>query len=120
VSTSVLGDFARRSGDRFAAARSDGLLLYGYATHDVTTTWLGTSSGLRRRHSQPTGYVELTGKDGTPGGSSWVGQATRDWSDVDVAALDGELRRRLSWGARRVDLPAGRYETVLPPSAWPT
>jgi predicted Zn-dependent protease len=56
------------SGERFAAARADGLLLYGYATHDATTTWLGTSTGVRRRHSQPTGYVEITGKDGTPGG----------------------------------------------------
>jgi predicted Zn-dependent protease len=117
VSTDVLADFAAALGDRFSAARSDGLLLYGYATHDVTTTWLGTSTGLRRRHTQPTGYVELTGKDGTPGGSTWAGQATRDWSDVDVPALDAELRRRLAWGVRRVDLPAGRYETLLPPSA---
>jgi predicted Zn-dependent protease len=117
VSTAVLAEFATALGDRFAAARADGLLLYGYATHDVTTTWLGTSTGLRRRHTQPTGYVELTGKDGSSGGSTWAGQATRDWSDVDVPALDAELRRRLAWGARRIELPAGRYETVLPPSA---
>jgi predicted Zn-dependent protease len=113
----VLAGFARDLGDRFAAARSDGLRLYGYANHDVTTTWLGSSTGLRRRHSAPTGYVELTGKDDRPGGSSWVGQSTRDWTDVSAARLDGELRRRLAWGARSVELPAGRYETLLPPSA---
>jgi predicted Zn-dependent protease len=113
----VLGDFALALGDRLAAARADGLRLYGYATHGVGTTWLGSSTGLRRRHSEPTGYVELTGKDDRPGGSSWVGRSTRDWSDVDVVALDAELRRRLAWGARSLELPAGRYETLLPPSA---
>jgi predicted Zn-dependent protease len=113
----VLSGFARDLGERFAAARSDGLRLYGYADHTVTTTWLGSSTGLRRRHSGPRGYVELTGKNDRPGGSSWVGQSTRDWTDVDVAGLDGELRRRLSWAARAVELPAGRYETLLPPSA---
>ena len=113
----VLDRFARELGDSFASARADGLRLYGYATHSVDTTWLGTSTGLRRRHSAPSGYVEVTGKDGSPGGSSWVGTSTRDWTDVDVPALEAELRRRLSWGARRLDLPAGRYETLLPPSA---
>ena len=113
----VLAGFAASLGERFGAARADGLLLYGYATHDVTTTWLGTSTGVRRRHTQPTGYVEITGKDGTPGGTSAVGAGTRDWTDVDVPALDAELRRRLSWGERRISLPAGRYETLLPPSA---
>ena len=34
-----------------------------------------------------------------------------------MAALDAELAQRLGWAARRVDLPAGRYETLLPPSA---
>ena len=28
-----------------------------------------------------------------------------------------DLSRRLSWAARKVDLPAGRYQTILPPSA---
>lgn len=113
----VLRGFTAALGERLAAARADGLRLYGYATHDVTTTWLGSSTGLRRRYSAPTGYVELTGKDGRPGGSSWVGRSTRDWTDVDVGGLDAELRRRLGWGARSVELPAGRYETLLPPSA---
>jgi predicted Zn-dependent protease len=113
----ALAGFAADLGERLGAARADGIRLYGYATHATRTTWLGTSTGLRRRDARPTGYVELTGKDDRPGGSSWVGQSTRDWSDVDAAALDGELRRRLAWGRRVVDLPPGRYETLLPPSA---
>ena len=31
--------------------------------------------------------------------------------------MDAELARRLGWASRRVDLPAGRYDTVLPPTA---
>jgi len=34
-----------------------------------------------------------------------------------VAAMHDELERRLGWGQRRVDLPAGEYETILPPGA---
>jgi predicted Zn-dependent protease len=115
TSPAVFTDVARDLGAAFSAARSNGVSLYGYASHDLTTTWLGSSTGLRLRHVQPTGYVELTGK--SSGGSSWVGQHTRDWSDLSIGTLDAELRRRLGWGTRTVDLPAGRYETLLPPSA---
>jgi len=111
----VFAGLARELGEAFSAARGDGVALYGYASHETSTVWLGSSTGLRLRHVQPTGYVEVTGK--STGGSSWVGQHTRDWSDVAVPALDAELRRRLGWGARSVELPAGRYETLLPPSA---
>ncbi|MCW2713996.1 MAG: hypothetical protein JWN88_1043 [Frankiales bacterium] len=115
TSPSVFERVALDLGDRFRAARPDGLSLYGYASHDLTTTWLGSSTGQRRRHVQPTGYLELTGK--STGGSTWVGQHTRDWSDLAVPELDAEVRRRLAWGARHVELPAGHYETLLPPSA---
>ena len=43
--------------------------------------------------------------------------ATRDFSDVDVAALDASLAQRLEWAKNRIDLPAGRYEALLPPTA---
>ncbi|MCA1712732.1 MAG: TldD/PmbA family protein [Actinobacteria bacterium] len=115
--TAVFERFARELGDSFEAARGGGRRLFGYATHDITTTWLGASTGLRLRHVQPTGYVELTGKTDRPGGSTWVGQHTVDWSDIQVPELDAEVQRRLGWAARSVDLPAGRYDTILPPSA---
>jgi predicted Zn-dependent protease len=66
---------------------------------------------------QPTGRIEVTGKTADWSRSSWVGQSTRDFADVDMPAIDGELARRLGWAQRRVDLDAGRYETLLPPSA---
>jgi predicted Zn-dependent protease len=85
--------------------------------HDVTTSYLGSSTGLRLRHVQPTGHYGCTGKDADLTTSAWVGGATRDFSDVDAHAMETELVRRLGWAERRVALPAGRYDTILPPSA---
>ena len=49
--------------------------------------------------------------------SSYLGFSVRDPGETDVLAADAELRRRLRWAERRIDLPAGRYETILPPTA---
>ncbi|MFJ4092541.1 metallopeptidase TldD-related protein [Kitasatospora sp. NPDC089913] len=117
TSIEVFARFAPALGRAFAAAAERGELLYGFARHETVTSYLGTSTGLRLRHDQPTGMVELNAKTADLSGSAWVGAATRDFSDVDVAALHAEATRRLGWGARRIDLPAGRYETLLPPSA---
>ncbi|MDP9445136.1 MAG: metallopeptidase TldD-related protein [Actinomycetota bacterium] len=117
TSIEVFGDFAPALGDAFGRARDGGRILYGYVEHDVTTTYLGSSTGLRRRHVQPQGHVGITGKDTGLTTSAWVGQATRDFADVDALDLTEQLARRLAWAERRVDLPAGRYETLLPPTA---
>ncbi|WP_219418727.1 metallopeptidase TldD-related protein [Pseudonocardia nigra] len=90
---------------------------YGFASHELTNVWLGTSAGIRRRWVQPTGSVELNAKTADLGGSAWAGASTVDFADVDVVALAAEAARRLDWGRRRVTLPPGRYETLLPPSA---
>ncbi|WP_433208801.1 metallopeptidase TldD-related protein [Nocardia sp. CA-107356] len=93
--------------------------LYGFAHHQMHTTWLGSSTGIRRRFVQPTGSVEINGKrgEGADLASGWVGVGTADFTDVDIPDLLTELSRRLDWSKRRVELPAGRYETLLPPSA---
>ena len=90
---------------------------YGFATHALTTTWLGTSTGVRRRWVQPTGSVELNVKTPDLAGSAWTGASTADFADVDLAALAADATARLGWASRRVSLPPGRYETLLPPSA---
>lgn len=117
TSIAVFDDFAQQLGDAFAQAEAADRLLYGFVFHEVSTTYLGSSTGLRLRHEQPTGHYGVTGKDGALTTSAWVGGATRDFADVDATALADELARRLGWASRRVDLPAGRYDTVLPPSA---
>ncbi|MFI0446173.1 metallopeptidase TldD-related protein [Actinomadura sp. 6N118] len=111
----VFAGFAPALGEAFAAAEGAGRKLYGFANHVLTSSFLGTSAGLRLRHDQPTGLLEINAKGG--GSSAWAGVGTRDFTDVDVPRLTGDLARRLDWGRRRVDLPAGRYETIMPPSA---
>ncbi|MFJ4594150.1 metallopeptidase TldD-related protein [Kitasatospora sp. NPDC088861] len=117
TSIAVFDAFGPALGEAFARAAAQGELLYGFARHEVVSSYLGTSTGLRLRHDQPTGMVEINAKTTDLSGSAWAGAATRDFSDVDVTALHTELTKRLGWGARKVDLPAGRYETLLPPSA---
>jgi predicted Zn-dependent protease len=113
----VLRGFAGALGAAFAAAASGGRRLYGYAEHSMTSTFLGSSAGLRLRHDQPSGQVGLNAKTADMASSVWAGAGTRDFADVDVAGLEAGLARRLDWAARRAELPAGRYETLLPPSA---
>jgi predicted Zn-dependent protease len=88
--------------------------LYGFAHHSVSTTFLASSTGLRRRYTQPTGAVEINAKRGDA--SAWAGLGTPDFVDVPVDALLEQLSTRLGWAQRSVELPAGRYETIMPPS----
>ncbi|MFJ2782468.1 metallopeptidase TldD-related protein [Streptomyces sp. NPDC093249] len=117
TSSAVFADFAPALGEAFARARAGGRELYGFANHELTSTYLGTSTGLRLRHDQPNGTLELNAKSPDRSRSAWAGRSTRDFKDVDPAALDAELATRLGWAERRIELPAGRYETLLPPTA---
>jgi predicted Zn-dependent protease len=113
----TLAAVAEALGEVFGRSASQGRESFGFALHEVTTTWLGTSAGLRYRFEQPRGTIELTGKAGERSRSAWVGAGTRDFCDVDVLALDDEVATRLRWQERSIALPPGRYDTVLPPSA---
>jgi predicted Zn-dependent protease len=113
----VMRRFAADLGETLRAAQGAGRKLYGFAEHEVTSTFLGTTSGLRLRHDQPTGRLELNAKSADMALSAWAGAATQDFSDVDVAGLDASLAQRLEWQSRKLELPAGRYETLLPPGA---
>ncbi|MFM8599969.1 MAG: metallopeptidase TldD-related protein [Mycobacterium sp.] len=106
----AFAELARALSDGFGRADR----LYGFAHHVVETTFLATSTGVRRRFTQPTGSVEITAKRG--GASAWAGLSTPWFIDVPVAALLSDLSTRLGWARRSVALPAGRYETLMPPS----
>lgn len=113
----VYDDFAPALGEAFGRASAAGRVLYGFVNHGLTTTYLGSTTGLRLRHVQPTGHYACTGKTSDLAQSAWVGGATRDFAQVDALAMEAEVAARLGWGARQVDLPAGRYDTILPPTA---
>jgi predicted Zn-dependent protease len=89
--------------------------LYGFARHALETVYLATSGGLRRRYTQPTGSVEINAK--RKGASAWVAVGAPDFAGVPTDLLLERLSTRLGWAERCVELPEGRYETLLPPSA---
>src|SRR5438270_54876 len=117
ASISVFDRFAPDLGAAFERAQRSGQLLFGFASYDMTTTYLGSSTGLRARHDQPTGLVEINAKSSDMTRSTWAGMPTRDFLDVDVAPVHDDLERRLGWAARRLDLEPGRYDTILPAAA---
>ena len=96
TSTAVFETFAPALGEALARSRAAGRELFGFAEHDVTTTYLATSTGLRLRHDQPTGKVEVTGK-------------SHDRQPVHVGRhRDARFQRRRRRGARGRDrAPAG-------------
>jgi len=117
TSIEVLEELGKGIGIAFKRAEAARHLLYGFAEHVVETTYLGNSTGLRRRGVQPTGRLELNAKTVDLAASAWLGRTTRDFLDVDVAEAAEELSTRLGWASRKVELPPGRYETLLPPAA---
>ncbi len=113
----IFTGFAGALHDAFEAAGAAGRKLYGFAEHELNCTFLGTSTGLRLRHDQPSGRVELNAKSADLERSAWGGAGARDFTGIDVVSLDAELAQRLDWAKRRIELPAGRYETLLSPTA---
>jgi predicted Zn-dependent protease len=91
--------------------------LYGFAEHELTSSWVATSTGLRRRFDQPDGRLELNAKSLDLARSAWAGVHTTDFLDVDLEELVEDLHQRLEWARTPIELPAGHYETILPPSA---
>jgi predicted Zn-dependent protease len=97
----------------FARARARDAVLAGFAEIDVDTLYLGSSTGLRLSHVQPTAAVNLVGRTADGKGSAWVGVPSIDPS---LEAMEDEIWRRLDWAKNQIALDAGRYEVILPPS----
>jgi predicted Zn-dependent protease len=103
----------------FDRARRDGVdrVLAGFAEHGVSTTYLGSSTGLRLRHQQPTGSLHLVARSTDGSRSAWAGRGTANFADVSVEEHEEHLARRLEVARTRIPLSAGRYEAILPPEA---
>jgi predicted Zn-dependent protease len=117
TSPAVLGHVIAGLGDAFGRARAAGNRLAGFATHGVETLYLGTSTGVRLRHVQPAGTMQLVARSADGTRSVWAGAGTSTFEDIDVHAFEERLDRRLAWARRSVELPPGRYEVLLPPDA---
>ena len=89
---------------------------FGYAEHSVTSSYLGTTSGLRLRHDQPAARFELCGKSGgrhaaRPG----PGRSGRHFAEMDLAGTPAEVRRGLAAQATHIDVAPGRQRVLLSP-----
>ncbi len=113
----LLADIASGLARATVSAKDTEQLLFGFAEHHQTTIWLGSSAGTRRRAVTQMGRLELNAKRPDMIASAWVGRTTQDFSDVDFDEAYAEVSKRLSWCDQRLELPAGEYEVILPPSA---
>jgi predicted Zn-dependent protease len=101
----------------FDRARAAGHVLYGFAEHRRATEYLGTSTGVRLAHSQPTGALHLVARTPDGSASSWAGCGTAAFDDVSIEDLERRVVERLAWSKRSIDRLPGRYEVLLPPDA---
>ena len=111
--TGVLEPVLAALSGAFERARARDAVLAGFAELDVDTLYLGSSTGLRLSHAQPTGAVSLVGRSADGTSSAWVAAPTIAPS---FGEMEGEIWRRLDWATRQMALDAGRYEVILPPS----
>jgi predicted Zn-dependent protease len=112
----ILSEVARGLGAAFRRS-PDELEWFGYAEATATSTWLGTTTGVRRVHHERAGRLEATGKGQQRSTSAWVGVPTSDFLDVDVAAVEAELLKRLRWARSTLEVAPGRHRLILPPGA---
>ena len=110
----VFSKFAPELGDILRRSQSDSIELFGYTEHTHETLWVGSKGGMRLRNDNAVGRVEMTGKSHGRSRSTWDGVETHDFTDVSVANIDRNIRQRLEWQGKKVDLPAGRYDTIFP------
>jgi predicted Zn-dependent protease len=112
-SDALEGVLAALSG-AFGRARDRDAVLAGFAEQDLATLYLGSSTGLRLSHAQPTSAMSLVGRTADGTGSAWVGEPTISPS---LERMEQEIWRRLDWATTQIPLEAGRYEVIMPPSA---
>jgi predicted Zn-dependent protease len=117
TSLALLSPVLDRLADVFGRAEASGAVAAGFARHRMTTTYLASTTGLRKRFSLPHGSVELVERSSDGSRSAWAGAGTNSFDDVDLGELEARVVRGLRWAERKVELPAGRYETILPPDA---
>ena len=118
TSSDVFADFAPALGEAFARARAGGRELYGFANHEVTSTLSrhvdGAAAAPRPAERHAGAERQVPGPDplglgrARPPGTSRTSTRPR-WTPSWRGGSAGR--------ERRIELPAGRYETLLPPTA---
>jgi len=118
TSSASLSPLTAPLGELFRSCVADDVELFGYAEHDLTTTWVASTTGLRRIHVQPSARLEMTAKSHGRSRSAWWGLASDDFEGIDLTAGERDLRRGLGWQERRIDIDPGRHRALLTPGAF--
>ena len=118
TSIEVLDDLAKGLGDAFERARGGAASAVRLCRACCGDHLPGQQHRLAapRTCSRPAGSSSMRRRL-TVTASAWLGRTTRDFLDVDVVEAVDELSTRLGWASTKIDLPPGRYETLLPPGA---
>ena len=117
IDVSTLNELTTQLGSVFRAGAADGIEHFGYAEHGIETTWMASTTGVRRVHSQPSGRIEMTAKSHARSRSAWQGVATEDLTRADIGGMDLRLRQGLTWQETKLDIAAGRHTAILTPGA---
>lgn len=109
----VLSHLAEELSKLFKDAEMNEIKLFGYADHSSTTLYLANSSGLYKKHRQLQGKFEINAKSPDFKRTTWLGQATADFSELDLPKMYQKLCQRLEWAKTPIALEAGHYDTIL-------
>jgi predicted Zn-dependent protease len=118
IAHSTLGELVPALVTVIACARRQGQSVFGYADCNVESTFVGNSAGLRAKHDEHSGYIQLNLRSADHAKSVWIGATSTDLVGATLNLLFDELQERFRWiKSSRRQLPAGRYETILAPQA---
>ncbi|MGH7640054.1 MAG: metallopeptidase TldD-related protein [Candidatus Dormibacteria bacterium] len=98
-------------------SRKEGLRCFGFGRSQVELECLGNSEGLRLQGGRRSAALALTLKTQDLGRSVWAGAMGIKMAELDPVGMYQRLRQRLDWTERRLELPPGRYQVILEPSA---
>ena len=101
----------------FNQAKKQSYELFGFTETRQKGYWMGTSKGLRKSTTHEEATVELNLKTPDFKKSVWTGMVSHQTAGLDVNKLYETLQQKMMWSKKTIALPAGKYETILEPSA---
>lgn len=101
----------------FGTTRSKAMALFGYSDFKKSSCWLANSKGLRKFAEHKESLAELNLKTPDFKKSVWAGMSAQLPTGLDLGTLFKRLERKMAWSENIINLPSGKYETVLEPSA---
>jgi predicted Zn-dependent protease len=103
--------------EAFKKARSDEVLLFGYASENSVTSWVATSKGFRGRHSTSDAGFSMTLKTPDFKVSQAHSKQLGSMSEADVGEMHERLMKRLDWSKNVLAFDPGHYPVILEPQA---